>query len=135
MSSDEESCANQTAGRGERGGTRLTFLIVVALLVGGGYFAYNYIPVAYSGAKYKEEMQRAVDQAAAMGRGVDWINSEITKAGQLNDVPAGAEVRVDKLGQGGYRATAKYTHPINLVFFNYNYNFEESVTSSSFLVQ
>ena len=52
---------------GERGGARLKFLIVMAILGARGVRGYFYIPVAYNAYLFKDLMQHKVDAAAALG--------------------------------------------------------------------
>jgi len=56
-----------SARSGERGGSRLKFLIVMAILGAVAYTAYIYVPVAYQAYLYKDLMQTKVDAAAALG--------------------------------------------------------------------
>lgn len=121
--------------RTEHGGSRLSFLIVMALLVVGGLAAYNYIPVAYEAAEFKTEMQKAVDGAGAMGRTSDWVTNEIARNYQTYNVPENADLKIDRLAKGGYRATVKFTRPIKVLGFTYDYNFDKTVTTSGFLVE
>ncbi|MEJ7617102.1 MAG: hypothetical protein WKF30_09120 [Pyrinomonadaceae bacterium] len=121
--------------RSEDGGSRLSFLIVMALLIAGGLGAYNYIPVAYEAAEFKTEMQKAVDGAGAMGRTSDWVTNEIARNYQTYNVPEGADLKVDRLAKGGYRATVKYIKPIKVLGFAYDYSFDKTVTTSGFLVE
>ncbi|MEJ7712269.1 MAG: hypothetical protein WKF84_21015 [Pyrinomonadaceae bacterium] len=83
--------------RSETGGSRLSFLIVMALLVIGCLCAYNYIPVAYEATGFKSEMQKAVDGAGAMGRTSEWVTNEIVRNYQVYNVPEAADLKIDRL--------------------------------------
>lgn len=119
----------------ESGGSRLSFLIVMALLIIGGLSAYRYVPVAYEAAEFKTEMQKTVDGAGAMGRTADWVTGEIVKNYPLYNVPPDADLKVDRLAKGGYQATVKFTRPIQVLGFTYDYHFDKTVTTTGFLVE
>ena len=44
----------------ERGGAGVKFLIVFVVLFLIGHAGYNYVPIAYAGENFKQEMQTAV---------------------------------------------------------------------------
>lgn len=119
----------------ERGGARLNFIIVIAILVVGGLFAYKYIPVVYEAEGFKTEMQKAVEGGGAMGRSTEWVTGEIVKNYATYNIPPDAQLKVDKLPAGGYRVNVKYTKPIDIFGFTYNYEFDKTVATSGFLVQ
>jgi hypothetical protein len=119
----------------EQGGATLNFVIILLLLAAGGLFAYKYVPVVYEAEEFKTEMQKAVDGAGAMGRTTEWVTSEIVKAYGTHNIPPDAAMKVEKLSGGGYRVNVKYTRPIEMPGFTYNYEFDKTVTTSGFLVQ
>lgn len=119
----------------EHGGSRLSFLIVMTLLICGGVFAYHYVPVVYEAEELKTEMQKTVDGAGAMGRSQEWVTAEILKSFQIYNVPPTAELKVDRLAKGGYRASVKFTRPVEMLGFTYDYDFDKTTTTSGFLVE
>ena len=48
----------------ERGGARLKFILVMAVIFAGSYIAYMFLPVAYNAYEWKDLMQHKVDVAA-----------------------------------------------------------------------
>ncbi len=53
----------------ERGSATVKFLIVAAVLISIFHAAYNYIPVAYQGESFKQEMQTAAIQGFTLPTG------------------------------------------------------------------
>ena len=51
-------------GRGERGGARVNFVVVILVIALAAYSAYNYAPVAYKAYRFKDFMQETVNKAA-----------------------------------------------------------------------
>jgi hypothetical protein len=119
-----------TPGRhSERGGTRLKFLVVVAILAAIAYAGYQFIPVAYKAYQFKDSMQLTVDKAAAMGQGADWVEKELKAAAPQYDVPPNAEVKA-AMRDGRMEARVHFIQPVPLVFYTYQYDFDNTVKSS-----
>src|SRR5262249_59689718 len=74
----------------ERGGARLKFIIVMAILICIGYAAYLYIPVRYQAYLFKDSMQQFVDIASAQGKPPTWVGEQLTKTLDEYDVPSNA---------------------------------------------
>lgn len=113
----------------ERGGTRLKFLVVVAILAAVAYAGYQFIPVAYKTYQFKDAMQLTVDKAAAMGQGADWVEKELKATAPQYDIPPTAEVKA-VMRDGRMEARVHFTQPIPLIFYTYQYDFDNTVKSS-----
>lgn len=124
-----------TSRASERGGSQINFLIVMALLIAGGLGAYSYVPIVYEAAEFKTEMQKTVDGAGAMGRTADWVTGEIVKSYPLYNVPPDAELKVERLAKGGYKANVTFIRPVQFLTFTYNYHFDKTVTTTGFLIE
>src|SRR5262245_21295134 len=74
----------------ERGGSRLKFLVVMAVIGCVAYVGYLYIPVAYSAYLYKDLMQHDADVAAAQGYKPEWAGEQLQKSEVEYEVPADA---------------------------------------------
>jgi hypothetical protein len=120
--------------RGERGGTRLKFLIVVALLAAVAYSGYNYIPVAYQAYLFKDYMQTTVDKATALGQPADWVVTQLKASGAQYDVPPNADVKA-QMNNGRMEATVRFSKPIALPFYTYLYTFNNTVRSTDLFTQ
>ncbi len=122
------ACASNRR-QGERGGTRLKFLIVVILLAAVAYAGYQFIPIAYQAYQFKDLMQQKVDKAAAMGQPAELVVTELKASARQYDVPPNAEVKAS-MRDGRLEASVRFTKPIPLIFYTYNYEFDNSVRSS-----
>lgn len=115
--------------RGEQGGTRLKFLIVVVILAAIAYAGYQFIPVAYKTYQFKDSMQLTVDKAAAMGQGAGWVETQLKDIAKQYDVPPNAEVKA-MMRDGRMEAHVRFSRPIPLIFYTYQYDFDKTVKSS-----
>ena len=120
------------ARSGERGGARLKFLIVVAILGAVACAGYFYIPVAYNAYLYKDLMQTKVDAAAALGYAPTWVTDQLTKSAPEYEVPAEAvitpEVENDRV-----KVRVQFSKPIEFPGYTYVYQFDHTVQSVQFL--
>jgi hypothetical protein len=123
--------ARDTAG--ERGGARLNFLIVIVVLAVGAYVAYQAVPVAFKASSYKVYMQDTVDKAVALGQGEEWVRAQLRAGGNDYGVPPAAVIEASRGGEGRMTARVRYTRPIPLPGYTYEYQFDHSVKSGQFL--
>ncbi|HZI17722.1 MAG TPA: hypothetical protein VEY09_03920 [Pyrinomonadaceae bacterium] len=124
-----------TAARGELGGARLNFLIVVAVIALAAYSAYQYVPVAYAAFRYKDVMQETVNKAAfQQGSAVTWATAQLRAAAKEAGLPE--ETRVEVQNQSNRLvARVRWTRPVPLPGYVYHYEFDHTVASSSFFSQ
>src|SRR5688572_17280935 len=120
--------------RGESGGSRLSFLLVVAVIVLVGYAVYQYAPVAYDAFKYKDFMTVTVDKAAyPPGQSVAWVESQL-RAGADEHGLAPEDLTLDVRNvEGRIVARVQWTRPVKLPGFIYEYKFDHTARSSGFL--
>ena len=72
---------------GERGGSRLNLIIILAVLALGAYSAYHYAPVSYHAFVFKDYMQETVNKAAyPPGQSNEWIAAQFRKALKGGDI-------------------------------------------------
>jgi hypothetical protein len=114
---------------GERGGTRLKFLLVMAFIIVVGYVGYQYIPVAYQYSLYKQTMQDDVDKAAMTGQSNAWLREQLQAAGKDYGVPDNAEITTDKINNR-LEVRVKFTRPIPLPGYIYQYDFDHTAKST-----
>jgi hypothetical protein len=118
---------------GERGSARLKFIIVLVVVVAAVYIAFQYFPVLYQASRYKTRMQDVVTEAAAAGKGTEWVKSQLEASAEDNGVPKDAKI-VPTLKGGRMMVTVQFTRPINLLpVWTINYNFDHTATSIDFL--
>ena len=128
------SCEARYAGRaaGERGGARLKLLIFLTVAALIGYSLYQYVPVALQGYQFRDYMQSIVDRGALTGQTAAWVESQLRAAGEEYGVPREATISAQQR-EGRLEAHARFTRPVALPFYVYEYTFEHTVRSSSFL--
>jgi hypothetical protein len=118
---------------GERGGSRLNLIIILALLGLATYSAYNYVPVSYHAFLFKDFMQDTVNKAAyPPGQTSDWIAQQFRSAAKEYDLPPDMYVNVQKEG-GQIIARVQWTRPVKLPGYTYQYTFDHTVHSSGFI--
>ena len=117
----------------ELGGSRLKFLIVMAILLSVGYAAYLYIPVRYHAYLYKDLMQQFVDVASAQGKPPAWVGEQLSKSAEEYDVPSNAVITPSSV-ESRVQVRVQFTKPIEFPGYTYNYEFDETVKSAAFFV-
>lgn len=118
---------------GERGGSRLNFLIVAAVLALAAYSAYNYAPVAYDAFLFKDFMQETVNKAAyPPGQTNDWVVQQLRASSKEYNIPADAYINVQK-EEGRVAARVQWTRPVRLPGYTYQYKFDHTARSSGFI--
>ncbi len=132
MRTPEAPCAPRRT-RGERGGARLNFLIVAAVILLGGYALYNYAPVAYNAYLYKDFMQQTVNKAAyPPGQTGDWVVTQLKAAAKEYDLPPDMQVTAQNEG-GRMAARVRWERAVPLPFYVYQYKFDHTARSSGFI--
>jgi len=117
---------------GERGGSRLKFLVVVAILAAVAWAGYLYVPVAYNAYLYKDLMQTKVDAAAALGRPTTWVTDQLTKSGPEYEVPPEAVITPAQENDR-MQVRVQFSKPIEFPGYTYVYEFDHTVRSTEFL--
>ena len=113
----------------ERGSAGLKFLFVFVVLFLIGHAGCNYVPVAYEGASFRQEMDTAVVKAlGASGRvqPLEVVAASIKKASVDYNIPADAFVEVKPVN-GVVEAHVQYQRKINMLpfgMYTYQYNFD-----------
>lgn len=124
----------------ERGGAGVKFLAVFVLLILAANAGYNYIPVAYNGASFRQEMDTAVVKGMAISgrlKPADVVSDYIRRAATDNDVPVDAFVEVKDTGKF-VQASASYTVDVNVLpfgIYKYKYQFEHTAVPTGFLTK
>jgi len=120
------------ARQNERGGARLKFVIAIAVFAIVVYAGYLYVPVAVDAYYFEDVMQNKVNLAAAQGYEAGWIKDQLVKGGVELHVPTDAIISpVQKDGRVEVRV--QFTRPITGPGFTYNYDFDYTAKSSTFL--
>jgi hypothetical protein len=124
----------------ERGSAATKFLIILVVIVLVAHAGYNYIPVAYNGASFKQEMDTAVVKGlAAAGRiqPVEAVTAHLKKAAMDNRIPSDAVVEVLN-EKGTVVAHASYQQNVNILPFGaykYTYKFDYKASPQGYLLK
>ena len=129
---NQRSVANWETRRGERGGSRLKFLIVVVILGAVGYAAYLYIPVQFDAYRFRDLMQHDADVAATQGYPVTWISDQLKKSLAEFNIPADAVITPSSQ-DNRMSVRVQYTRPIEFFGYTYQYEFDHTARSTAFL--
>ena len=123
---------NTMTRRSERGGARLKFIIVVAVIAAVAYAGYQFIPIAYQAYQIKDLMQHEVDTAIALGQPTSWIRDQLVKSSPEYGIPADAIITPTQQ-DNRMEVRVQYTLPIEFPGFVYNYQFDHTAKSATFL--
>ncbi|MGI8468911.1 MAG: hypothetical protein ACR2N3_10700 [Pyrinomonadaceae bacterium] len=124
----------------ELGGASVKFLIVAVILVVAANAGYNYIPTAYQGENFKQEMQTAVVQGLALppqaGNPVDATKGRLIRIATDNQLPP-AFIDVRQVNNV-LTAHVRYSKDVSIVpfgIYNYHYEFDHTATPTGFLLK
>src|SRR5215813_7713602 len=118
--------------RSERGGAQLKLIIFIAVLAIAGYAAYMYIPVAYDAYYFKDAIQNKVNLAAAQGYDTAWLADQVSKSKSEFHVPDDAVISPSQ-NDGRMQCRVQFSRAISFPGFTYNYDFDYTAQSTSFL--
>lgn len=116
----------------ERGGARLKFIIAITVFAVVVYVGYMYVPVAVDAYYFKDVMQNKVDAAATQGFETTWVTDQLVKSKPEYHVPENAiisPVRQDNQMQ----VRVQFTRPISFPGYTYDYEFDYTAKSTTFL--
>lgn len=127
--------------KSEHGGAGVKFLMVALVLFLIGNAGLQFVPVAYNGESFKQEMQTAVIQGVAVPAvgitPVEAVRGKIQKSMISNNIPLDATVDV-KQANGAIHAHVVYTKEIPILpfgLYNYQYHFNYTATPTGFVTK
>ncbi len=132
---------NQRKSRkAERGSAGVKMIAVLVALFLVGHAAYQYVPVAYEGQSFKQDMQTAVVQGMAVPVGitpVEMVRGKIQKAIVSDGIPSNAlvEVKPSKETVSARVAYSKLVPILPFGLWTYNYQFDHTATPTGFLLK
>ena len=129
----------------ERGGAGVKMLIVLVVLLSAAHAGFNYVPVAYNGESFKQELHTLVVQSWAMPNlgastgtpPADALKNKIRKAADANGVPQNAQI-VIKPAKEGMQARVVYSQQVPILpfgIYTYDYQFDHTAAPSGFLLK
>jgi hypothetical protein len=130
----EKDCHRERGGAG----IKLVLVLVGLFLVGHGLI--NFVPVAYNGANFKEEMQTAVVQGTALPNGNDplgVIKARLKRVAVSNSIPPNAFMEVKHINNV-VQARVAYVQDVEILpfgLYTYHYQFDHTATPAGFLAK
>ena len=118
--------------KNEQGSARLKLILFIAVVAIAGYAAYMYVPVAVDAYYFKDSMQNKVNLAAAQGYDTAWLADQVSKSKAEYHVPEDAVISPLQ-NEGRMQVRVQFTRPISFPGFTYDYNFDYTAQSTSFL--
>lgn len=117
-------------GRRERGGARLKFLVVLAVIVAAVFVGAQYVPRAYRAWAFESFMQDTVNNAALTDKNPAWVEDQLRKGFEQHGVPEDAAV-TSAVNNGRMEATVQFSDTISLLVTDYEYEFDKTVRSTT----
>lgn len=132
---------NSTHNRhSERGAATAKFLVILVFIVLLANAGYNYVPVAYQGASFRQEMDTAVVKGlSASGnlKPLEVIKAHLQKAAFDYNIPTDALIDVNATA-GHIQAHAEYKKKVDILpfgIYKYNYDFSYTATPQGYLLK
>jgi len=129
--------SDRSSERGSAGVKLVVVFLVLGLLANAGI---NYIPVAYQGASFRQEMDTAVVKAlGASGRinPLDTVTASIRRASFDYEIPDDAYIEVKPVN-GVVEAHVAYQRQVNMLpfgMYKYNYDFDYTAKPVGYLLK
>ena len=118
----------------ERGSARLKFIIAITVFAVVVYAGYLYIPIAVDAYYFKDVMQNKVDLAATQGYEPTWVKDQLDKSKAEYHVPPEAIIAPARSNDNRIEVRVQFTRPISFPGFTYNYDFDYTAKSTTFLI-
>jgi hypothetical protein len=131
---------NKNFHQNQRGSASTKMLVVAVILGLLGHAAYNYVPVAYGGENFKQEMHVAVLNGSAIpltANPVEVTKNRLLKFARDNSYPANVVVDA-KLNGGIMSSTARYSQEVNILpfgLYKLTYSFDNTSTPAGFITK
>lgn len=128
---------NKNIEKGSAGVKLVAVLVFLFLLAHAGY---NYVPVAYEGESFKQDMQTAVVQGLAVPMGMtitDTVKIKLQRAIASNNIPPDAVVQIKQTGNS-VQAHVSYSKQVTILpfgLYKYTYHFDHTATPTGFLMK
>ena len=118
----------------EQGGARLKLVVFIIIFAAIIYAGYLYIPVAVDAYYFKDVMQNMVNQAVAQGKDPTWLKDQLVKSEPDYHVPSDAVITVNQ-PEKRLEVRVQFKRPISLPGYTYNYEFDQTAQSTTFLTK
>jgi len=118
----------------EQGGARLKLVVFIIIFAAIIYAGYLYIPVAVDAYYFKDVMQNMVNQAVAQGKDSTWLKDQLVKSEPDYHVPPDAVITINQ-PEKRLEVRVQFKRPISLPGYTYEYEFDSTVQSTTFLTK
>lgn len=124
----------------ERGGAAAKFLVIAVVLILIANAGYNYVPIAYAGASFQQEMDTAVVKglgAPGSMKPADVVKAHIERAAKDYNVPADAVIEIKPSGNM-IQAHVAYSKQVDMLpfgLYKYSYQFNHVATPVGYLTK
>ena len=124
----------------ERGSAAWKFTVVLVVILLAAHAGINYVPVAYQGASFRQEMDTAVVKglsAAGRVKPMEAVAATIKKASADYDIPEDAYVDIKPVN-GVIEAHVMYQRQVNMLpfgLYKYNYDFDYHARPVGYLLK
>jgi hypothetical protein len=124
----------------EQGSAAIKFMLVFLFWALAAIAVFNYVPVAYLGASFKQEMDTAVVKgisAAGRVKPMEAVTASIKKASFDYDIPDDAFVEIKPVN-GVVEARVAYTRSVNMLpfgLYQYTYDFDYVAKPTGYLLK
>jgi len=133
---------SHTRGRfAEHGGAGVKLLLVALVIILVANAGYNFVPTAYQGESFKQEMQTAVVQGVSLpssyGTPKVVVTNKLQTAARVNNLPYDVVIDVQQKNKT-VTARVYYAKKVPILPFgayDYNYVFDHTATPSGFLTK
>ena len=125
----------------ERGGAGVKLLLVAIVIILVAHAGYNFIPAAYQGENFKQEMKTAIVQGVSLpstyGKPAAVVRHKLETAARVNGLPYDTVIDVKEKNKI-VTARVYYAKKVPLLPFgayDYNYVFDHAATPTGFLTR
>ncbi|MCW5959134.1 MAG: hypothetical protein KIS76_03175 [Pyrinomonadaceae bacterium] len=125
----------------ERGGAGIKLLLALVVFILIGNAGYNFVPVAYQGESFKQDIDGAIVKGTVLptsGKApIDVVKKNLFQAAKVNNIPDDAVLEVT-MKDKAITGHVSYTKDVELLPFGlwvYKYEFEYSSAPATFLVK
>src|SRR5215468_4639650 len=118
----------------EAGGARAKLIVFIVIIAIVAYIGYLYIPVTFDAYYFRDYMQNKVDLAALQSHDGVWVKDQLMKGGAEYHVPDNVVITTGQ-NEGRMEVRVQFTRPISTPVYTYNYEFDYTAKSATFLTK
>ena len=127
--------------KSEYGGAGVKLLFALFILIILAHAGFNYVPVAYQGLSFRQEMEAAVVQGTVVPMikktPLDAVRYNLDRAAKANGIPETALIEAKQIGNT-IQGHVFYSRDVNILPFGlwvYTYDFDYTVVPTGYLAK